>query len=88
MALQILGSTGEAVTEQIRKAIAGAIPGAAVEVHAAGAGHFELRVVSASFAGESRLRQQQRVLGSIAHLMKGDTAPVHAIDKLLTEVPR
>jgi acid stress-induced BolA-like protein IbaG/YrbA len=88
MALQILGSTGEAVSDQIRAAIAEAIPGAEIDVRAAGAGHFELRVVSSSFAGESRLRQQQRVLGSIAHLMKGDTAPVHAIDKLLTELPR
>jgi hypothetical protein len=31
--------------------------------------------------------QQQRVYAAIAHLMKGDAAPVHAIDRLLTELP-
>ncbi len=87
MALQILGSTGDEVIGQIRACIEREIPGCAVEVRSAGAGHFELRVVSASFGGQPRVRQQQRVLAAIAHLMKGDTAPVHAIDKLATELP-
>lgn len=88
MALQILGSTGESVTLEIQRSIEREIAGARVEVRSAGAGHFELRVVSASFAGQPRVRQQQRVLTAIAHLMKGDTAPVHAIDKLATELPK
>ncbi len=88
MALQILGSTGLAVTQQIQRSIEREIPGAQVEVSAAGAGHFELRVISASFAGQPRVRQQQRVLMAIAPLMQGDTAPVHAIDKLSTELPK
>lgn len=88
MALQILGSTGDAMREEIRRSIEAAIPGAGVEVRAGGAGHFEIRVVSASFEGQPRVRQQQRVLAAIAHLMKGDTAPVHAVDKLTTETPR
>jgi hypothetical protein len=29
--------------------------------------------------------QQQRVYAAIAHLMKGDSAPVHAVDRLVTE---
>jgi hypothetical protein len=33
------------------------------------------------------VRQQQLVYGAIAHLMKGDAAPVHAIDRLQTELP-
>jgi len=33
------------------------------------------------------LQQQQLVYGAISHLMTGDAAPVHAIDRLLTLVP-
>jgi acid stress-induced BolA-like protein IbaG/YrbA len=44
-------------------------------------------VVSSAFVGQSRVRQQQLVYGAIAHLMQGDAAPVHAVDRLLTELP-
>ncbi len=89
MPLQILSapSNPEAVANEMRRAIEEAIPGAGVEVRDAGPGHFEIRVRSESFEGESRVRQQQRVYAAIAHLMKGDAAPVHAIDRLQTEVP-
>ena len=36
------------------------------------------------FAGKSMLESQRLVYGAIAHLMKGDGAPVHAVDKLTT----
>lgn len=69
---------------ELERAIAGAFPDARVEVKGNGGGHFEIRVVSATFAQQSRVVQQQRVYAAIAHLMKGDTAPVHAIDRLIT----
>ena len=91
MTLQILNSPSpppEDLVPQLEKAIRDAFPDAA-EVHVApqSPGHFELRVVCASFADESRVRQQQRVYAAIAHLMKGDDAPVHAIDRLVTATP-
>jgi len=89
VALRILSEPRAArnVGEEIRRAIAGALPDARIEVEAAGPGHFSIRVVSNAFAGQSRVRQQQLVYGAIAHLMQGDSAPVHAIDRLLTELP-
>jgi stress-induced morphogen len=86
LALRILGAQDD-VGERLREAVAGALPGAAVEVRAAGPGHFELRVVAEAFRGRSRLQQHQLVYGAIAPLMAGDAAPVHAIDRLVTEAP-
>lgn len=73
-----------AVTESIRAAIVEKIPGAAVEVSPGSGGHFTISVTSAAFAGKSMLESQRMVYGAIAHLMSGDGAPVHAIDKLTT----
>ena len=47
-----------------------------------GAGHFELRVTAAVFAGKTRVAQQRLVYAAITELMSGETAPVHAIDKM------
>ena len=89
MALRILSSpsTPVDVVEDLRRSIEAAIRGARVEVRAASPGHFEIRVVSEEFADRSRVQQQQLVYAAIAHLMKGDAAPVHAIDRLQTETP-
>lgn len=89
MPLQILSSPSdpEAVAAELRAAIEAAIEDAQVEVTPGGAGHFEIRVRSAAFEGQSRVAQQQKVYGAIAHLMKGDSPPVHAIDRLETRVP-
>lgn len=89
MPLQILDSPSnpEAVVRDLERAIAEAIPGAEIEVTATGPGHFEIRVVSSAFVDKSRVKQQQLVYGAIAHLMKGNAAPVHAIDRLQTDVP-
>jgi len=89
MALQILSSPSDAedVVSRLREAIAGALPGAVIEVEARGAAHFAISVTSESFAGRSRVAQQQAVYAAIAHLMKGDSPPVHAIDRLETRVP-
>ncbi len=89
MALRILSSPGtpEALLNDLRSSIENAIEGAKVEVTGTGAGHFEICVVSERFAGKSRLVQQRLVYAAITHLMQGDTAPVHAIDRLQTLVP-
>jgi acid stress-induced BolA-like protein IbaG/YrbA len=85
--IQILSSPSAPLetVRELERAIAAALPDARVEVRANSPGHFEIRVASASFAQQSRVVQQQRVYGAIAHLMKGDAAPVHAIDRLVTE---
>jgi stress-induced morphogen len=86
--IQILSSPSEAndTARELERAIAAAFPDARVEVHANSPGHFEIRVASASFAQQSRVVQQQRVYAAIAHLLKGDAAPVHAIDRLITDL--
>jgi acid stress-induced BolA-like protein IbaG/YrbA len=67
----------------IREAIVEKIPAAEVVV-TGGGGHFTIDVVSEAFAGKSMLESQRMVYGAIAHLMKGDRAPVHAVDVLKT----
>lgn len=73
--------------EAIRTAILKQIPDASVVVDAGGGGHFTIEVVSPVFSGKSMVESQRLVYGAIAHLMKGDGAPVHAIDKLTTKTP-
>ncbi len=89
MPLQILSapSNPDDLVEKLSSAVTQALPDSRVEVRATGAGHFEIDVTSATFEGQSRVAQQQAVYAAIAHLMKGDAAPVHAIDKLETRVP-
>jgi acid stress-induced BolA-like protein IbaG/YrbA len=71
------------IEDQLKTAVEAAIDGADVQVSGAG-GHFEIRVVSQAFAGKNTLQKHRMVLGAIKHLMGGDDAPVHAIDKLET----
>ena len=90
MALQILNAGDndpEKISGDLRSRIEAAIEGADVAVAAAGPGHFEIRVVSSAFEGQSRVKQQQLVYGAIAELMAGPNAPVHAIDKLQCLLP-
>ncbi len=86
MALKIIGAD-DGVVDRMREAIRDALPGAEVEVNTTGPGHFEVRVVSEAFREKTRVRQHQLVYGAIAPLMAGDAPPVHAIDRLVTEVP-
>ena len=74
------------VIDQLRERIEAALPDAKVDVKGA-AGHFEVAAVSAAFEGKNRLARQRLVYGAIADLMKGDGAPVHAIDRMETETP-
>ena len=87
MTLQILSTPSDQTEKLLKKAIEQAIAGAEVEVTAGGAGHFELRVTAAEFAGKSRVAQQRTVYAAISHLLKGETAPVHSIDKMEILVP-
>lgn len=91
MPLQILSSPSAPsdTARELEAAIRGAFPDAdEVAVQALSPGHFEIRVVDACFEGLSRLKQQQAVYAAIAPFMKGDAAPVHAVDRLETAVPR
>jgi acid stress-induced BolA-like protein IbaG/YrbA len=89
MALQIInaGPNPADVAEQIRRAIAEALPQASIEVRPQGPGHFEIAVTDTIFEGKPRVRQQQLVYGAIAHLMAGANPPVHAVDRLDCRVP-
>jgi acid stress-induced BolA-like protein IbaG/YrbA len=69
------------ICEQLRQSIEAALPDATVLVAGSG-GHYTLEVTSAAFAGKNMVASQRMVYSAIAHLMKGDAAPVHAIDNL------
>jgi acid stress-induced BolA-like protein IbaG/YrbA len=75
------------ILDQLRTSIEEAIPGAIVQVDSGSGGHYTLDVTSEAFEGKNRVQAQRLVLSSIAHLMKGDAAPVHAIDSLKTRTP-
>ena len=87
MTLQILSTPSDQTEKILKKAIEEAIPEATVEVKAGGAGHFEVQVEADAFVGQSRVAQQRLVYAAIAHLMSGETAPVHAIDKMEIRIP-
>ncbi|MEZ4449526.1 MAG: BolA/IbaG family iron-sulfur metabolism protein [Nannocystaceae bacterium] len=74
------------ITDAIRESITAKIPDADIDV-AGGGGHYSIVVTSTVFAGKSRVESQRLVLGAIAHLMRGDRAPVHAVDSLRTLTP-
>ena len=76
------------IKEQMKAAILEKIPdGSVVVENGSGGGHFTVAVTSPVFAGKSMVDSQRLVYGAIAHLMKGDGAPVHAVDKLTTKTP-
>ena len=74
------------VVDALREAISRQIPDSRAEVNGGG-GHFNIEVTSPVFAGKNMLESQRMVYGAIAHLMKGDRAPVHAVDSLKTRIP-
>lgn len=75
------------VVDALQQAIEAAIPGAQAIVNGSG-GHFTIEVVSSAFAGKGMLESQRLVYSAIAHLMKGDAPPVHAVDSLKTRTPQ
>jgi stress-induced morphogen len=74
------------VVDALREAIERKILDSRAEV-SGGGGHFTIEVTSPAFAGKSMLESQRMVYGAIAHLMKGELAPVHAVDSLTTRTP-
>lgn len=71
------------VVDALREAIETKIPSSRASV-TGGGGHYTIEVVSATFQGMGMLDSQRLVYSAIAHLMQGDLAPVHAVDKLTT----
>jgi acid stress-induced BolA-like protein IbaG/YrbA len=71
------------VVEALRRAIEEQLPDAKTAV-SGGGGHYSIEVISPVFAGKTMLESQRLVYSAIAHLMKGDAAPVHAVDSLRT----
>lgn len=85
MPMQIMPPPSETIRE-ITEAISAAIPDSEVEVNGGG-GRFAVRVVAQAFASKRTLEQQRMVYSAIEHLMKGEGAPVHAIDHMETLTP-
>jgi acid stress-induced BolA-like protein IbaG/YrbA len=76
------------VLAALKSAILEKIPDANVDVQpGSGGGHFTIAVVSPVFTGKNMVDSQRLVYGAIAHLMKGNDAPVHAVDKLTKKTP-
>lgn len=71
---------------EVKTAIETAIEGSVANV-SGGGGHFVIEVISDQFAGKRILEQQRLVYSAIAHLMAGDTAPVHAVDQMTCKLP-
>ncbi|MBW2712293.1 MAG: BolA/IbaG family iron-sulfur metabolism protein [Deltaproteobacteria bacterium] len=86
MSIELMNPS-EGTAQALREAILKALPEAEVLVSAGTPGHFEVKVISTAFEGKTRVKKQQLVYASIAHLMKGENAPVHAIDRLHTLLP-
>ncbi|MCH9680921.1 MAG: BolA family transcriptional regulator [Deltaproteobacteria bacterium] len=74
------------VHDAIRQAVEAAIPESTATVDGGG-GHYTIDVTAAAFDGKTMLQKQRLVLSAIKHLMAGDRAPVHAVDRITTNVP-
>lgn len=74
------------IPDAARRAIEAALPGATVAVEGSG-GHFRIDVLSELFVGKTLLQKQRLVYSAITELMRGDDAPIHAVDSLVTRTP-
>ena len=72
------------IGDALEAAVLSGIPNAVVEVSPGSPGHYSLVVRSEAFRGRSMLESHRMVYATIAGLMSGDAAPVHAIDTLKT----
>jgi stress-induced morphogen len=78
--------TVDAIRSAIVAYLADADADAEVKVASGSGGHFSIEVASKAFAGKSMVESHRLVYAAIAPLMKGDAAPVHAVDTLKTTV--
>lgn len=76
----------EVTLDAIRTQVTAAIPGCDLDVRGGG-GHYEITVTSDAFDGLNRVKRQRLVYSSIKDLMAGHDAPVHAVDRLVTQTP-
>jgi len=74
------------VTDAVREAVEAAIPQSTAVVEGGG-GHYTIEVTAAAFEGKSLLQKQRMVLSAVKHLMAGERAPVHAVDRIVTHLP-
>ncbi len=87
MLLQIEDPQSNDLSDSLREAIERDLPGADVAVRIGSPRHYEISVTAAEFQGLNKVKQHQRVYAAIGPFMRGDDAPVHAIDRLDTRVP-
>ena len=78
--------TPQGFHDEVAAAIEAVIPGARARV-AGGGGHFSIEVVSDAFAGKRLVQRQRLVYGAITRFMSGDSAPLHAVDRLVCRTP-
>ncbi|MEE2830352.1 MAG: BolA/IbaG family iron-sulfur metabolism protein [Myxococcota bacterium] len=76
----------EELITAMRERIESSLPGSEVQV-SGGGGHFEIDVAAKEFEGLNTLKKQRLVYSAIKELMAGDSAPVHAIDRMITRTP-
>ena len=69
---------------QLKARIEDQLSGCHAEVEGTG-GHFVISVVWQQFDGLGRVQRQRKVYSAIKEFMSGDDAPVHAVDRLVTE---
>lgn len=74
------------ICRAVKEAIEAGVPDSRAAVNGAN-GHYTVEVESPAFAGKNRIQAQRLVYATFAHLMAGENAPVHAVDKLTTRVP-
>ena len=74
------------IIEDIEKAIQSEIECQELLV-TGGSGHYTIEVTSVAFAGKNKIQRQRMVYKAIWELMKGDQAPLHAVDKMTCLLP-
>jgi stress-induced morphogen len=75
------------IVRAIEEGVRAGIPGCVVSARAASPGHYAISVTAEEFRGHSRMVCQRLVYRTIGHLLRGENAPIHAVDSLETLVP-
>lgn len=71
---------------QIAAAIEAAIPDSQATVEG-GDGHYVIKVVSSAFEGKRMLQKHRMVLTAVNPFMEANGGPVHAVDRIVCELP-
>ncbi len=72
--------------DQIQAALEAAIPDSQATVEGGG-GHYVIKVVSPAFEGKRILQKHRMVLSAVNPFMEANGGPVHAVDKIVCELP-